>query len=203
MAAGKRSDTEEEFAGLDFHSVRLEDRFVRTMETLFKQPDKSIREAGENRAGAKAVHRMLGNEAFGREGVIKAHREAALRRMADCGGTILAAQDTAGASHGTRLKTEGIGYVSDRTMGANAHSCLAASAEGLVLGVMDQSSYNRPEAEDETASHGSRKVRPTGEKESFRWRGLKSGETLERSTTALPCGARVITVCGREGDMAD
>jgi hypothetical protein len=42
MAAGKRFDMEEKFAGWDFHSSRLEDRFIQTMETLFKQPDKSI-----------------------------------------------------------------------------------------------------------------------------------------------------------------
>jgi hypothetical protein len=52
MAAGKCFDMEKEFTGLDFHSIRLEDRFIQTMETLFKQPDKSIREAGENRAEA-------------------------------------------------------------------------------------------------------------------------------------------------------
>ncbi|MDR2210892.1 MAG: hypothetical protein LBO65_05405 [Spirochaetaceae bacterium] len=70
MAAGKRFDMEEEFAGLDFHSIRLEDRFIQTKETLFKQPDKSIREASKNRAEAKAIYRMLGNEAFDREGII-------------------------------------------------------------------------------------------------------------------------------------
>jgi hypothetical protein len=120
---------------------------------------------------------MPGNDAFDREEIIKTHREATLRRMADYGGTILAVQDTTGV---------------------NVHSCLAVSAEGLVLGVLDQSSYNRPEAKDETAGHESKKVRPIEERESFRWL-----ETLERSTADIPRGARVITVCDREGDMAD
>jgi hypothetical protein len=74
---------EEEFAGLDFHSVRLEERFIRTMETLYKQPNKSIRKAGEDRAEAKAIYRMLGNESFDREGTLRACREATIgRRMA-------------------------------------------------------------------------------------------------------------------------
>jgi hypothetical protein len=42
MAREKSFDMAEDFAGLDFHSVRLEERFVRTMETFYKQPDKSI-----------------------------------------------------------------------------------------------------------------------------------------------------------------
>jgi hypothetical protein len=38
-------------------------------------------------------------------------------------------------------------------------------------------------------------------KKSFRWRGLTSEETLERSTADILRGVRVITVCDREGDM--
>jgi hypothetical protein len=52
MAQGKSFDMKEEFAGLDFHSLRLEERFVRTMETLIKQPDASVWEASEDRAEA-------------------------------------------------------------------------------------------------------------------------------------------------------
>jgi hypothetical protein len=196
MAQGKSFDMAEEFDGLDFHSARLEDRFIRTMETLGKQPDKSIWEAGENRAEAKAIYRMLGNDGFDREEIIRAHREAAIKRMAEYGGPILAVQDTTGVNYNTHLKTEGIGYISDKTLGVNIHSCLAVTGDGLVLGVLDQSGYNRPEAKDESASHDSKKVRPIEEKESFRWL-----ETLERSTADIPEGIPVITVCDREGDM--
>ncbi|MDR1220572.1 MAG: hypothetical protein LBK73_13315 [Treponema sp.] len=42
MAQGKRFDMADECDGLDFHAIRLENRFVRTMETLMKQPDASI-----------------------------------------------------------------------------------------------------------------------------------------------------------------
>ncbi|MDR1220160.1 MAG: hypothetical protein LBK73_11225 [Treponema sp.] len=77
---------DEEFAGLDFHSVRLESRFIRTMETLMKQPDTSIWYSSENRAEAKAIYRMLGNDGFDREEIIRAHREATIRRMAEYGG---------------------------------------------------------------------------------------------------------------------
>jgi hypothetical protein len=195
MAEGKHFDMAEEFAGLDFHSIRLEARFVRTMETLTKQPGASIWEASDNRAEAKAVYRMLGNEEFDREAIIRAHREATIRRMSGYGSTILAIQDTTGVNYNTHLKTEGIGYISDKTLGVNVHSCLAVTGDGLVLGLLDQSSYNRPEPKDDTRSHESKKVRPIEEKESWRWL-----ETLERSTQNIPEGIKVITVCGREGD---
>jgi hypothetical protein len=186
----------EEFSGIDFHSIRLEKRFVRTMETLAKQPAASIRQASEDRAEAKAVYRMLGNENFDREEIIKAHREATLRRMADHGGTILAVQDTTAVNYNTHLKTAGIGYISDKTLGVNIHSCLAVTGDGQMLGLLDQSSSNRKNAKNEPASHDVNKIIPREEKESFRW--LK---TMERSTANIPEGVRVITVCDREGDI--
>jgi hypothetical protein len=118
--------------------------------------------------------------------------------MTEYGGTILAVQDTTGVNYNTHLKTEGIGYIGDKTLGVNVHSCLAVSADGLVFGVLDQSGYNREDPKDGSASHESKKVRPIEEKESFRWL-----ETLERGTADIPEGVRVITVCDREGGMAD
>jgi hypothetical protein len=103
-----------------------------------------------------------------------------------------------GVNRNTRPKTEGMGRISGRTRGVNAHSCLAASAEGLVLGVLDQTSYNRAESNDETAGRESKKARPIEGRESFR--RLK---TLGRSAADVPKGARAAAACDREGDMAD
>jgi hypothetical protein len=66
----------------------------------------------------------------------------------------------------------------------------------LVLGLLGQLSYNRPEPKDESASHNSKKKRPTEEKESFRWL-----EMMDKRVANIPEGIRVITVCDREGDM--
>jgi hypothetical protein len=41
MAQGASFDTEEEFAGLDFHSIRLEDRFIQTMEAVSREPGRT------------------------------------------------------------------------------------------------------------------------------------------------------------------
>jgi hypothetical protein len=137
---------------------------------------------------------MLGNEEFDRQEIIRTHREATIRRMAASGGGILAVQDTTGVNYNTHLKSEGIGYVSDKTLEVNVHSCIAVTGDGLVLGVLDQSSYNRAEAKDESASHESKKVRPIEEKESFRWL-----ETLERSTADIPEGIKVHGLRLQEG----
>jgi hypothetical protein len=52
MVGGESFNMAEEFAGVDFNEARLEKRFVRTMETLSRQPDKSIWASSSNRAEA-------------------------------------------------------------------------------------------------------------------------------------------------------
>ena len=196
MAGKKTFNMEDEFAGLDCNSSRLEKRFIRTMETLSKQPDKSIWACSENRAEAKAIYRMLGNENLDREEILRTHREATIRRMMQSGGTILAVQDTTSLNYNTHEKMEGIGYISEKTLGVNIHSCLALTTEGLVLGILEQTSYNRTQSKDDSRSHDSKKTRLLEEKESYRW-----VQTLWESTSNLPDGMHVVTVCDREGDM--
>jgi len=143
-----------------------------------------------------AIYRMPGNEDLDREEILRTHREATVRRMAQHGGTILAVQDTTSLNYNTQTKMEGIGYISDKTLGVNIHSCLAVTADGVVLGVLAQSSYNREKPSDKTRTHDSKKVRLLEEKESYRW-----VQTLGESAKAVSEGIHIVTVCDREGDM--
>jgi len=103
--------------------------------------------------------------------------------MARHGGTILAVQDTTSLNYNTQTKMEGIGYICEQTLGVNIHSCLAVTADGLVLGVLAQSSYNREQPSDKTRTHESKRVRPLKEKESYRW-----VQTLGKTAEAVPEG---------------
>jgi hypothetical protein len=132
MAREKSFDMAEESGNLDFHSIRLEDRFVRTMETLIQQPDKSTRKAGENRAGAKSGR--PGNGGFDREETAQARRETAVRRVSVYGGTILAVRDTTGANCDIRLKTEETGHVSDKTLGSQYPQLPGGDCQGAGAG---------------------------------------------------------------------
>jgi hypothetical protein len=197
MSGGESFNMAEEFADVDFNEARLEKRLVRTMETLSRQPGNSIWASSENRAEAKAIYRMLGNEKFDRDEILKAHRERTVKRMAD-EPVILAVQDTAAVNYDGQRKSEGNGYISEKTMGVNIHTCLAVTPDGLVLGALDQRGYNRPEAREEALTKEQQKNRPIEEKESSRWL-----ETMERVSGNIPSGTKVIHVCDREGDMAD
>ena len=196
MTWGNTFNMNEEFAGLDFNSSRLEKRFIKTMETLGGQPEKSIWSCSENRAEAKAIYRLLGNDGMDGEEILRAHREPTVRRMIESKQTVLAVQDTTSLNYNTREKMEGIGFISDKTLGVNIHSCIAVTTDGLTLGLLDQRAYNREQAKDDSRTHNSKKTRALEEKESYRW-----VETFETSTADLPEEVKVITVCDREGDM--
>jgi len=189
-------DMRKEFINLDFNSSRLEKRFIRTMETLAGEPDKSIWCCSENRAEAKAIYRLLGNEKLDREEILRTHREATVKRILQSGKTILAVQDTTGLNYDGQAKMEGIGYFCEHSLGVNIHSCLAVTTDGLVLGILSQSSYTRTQPSDKTRTAESKKQRAIEEKESYRWL-----ETLGESTETIPEGIHIVTVCDREGDI--
>jgi hypothetical protein len=185
----------EESADVDFNEAGLEKRFVRTMETLSGQPGNSIWTSAENRAEAKAIYNLPGNEKFDRDEIIREHRNGTIKRMAG-EPVILAVQDTTGVNYNGQRNMEGNGYISDKTMGVNIHTCLAVTPDGLVLGALDQRGYNRTEPRNETLTREQQKNRPIEEKESNRWL-----ETMETAGGNIPEGIKVIHVCDREGDM--
>jgi hypothetical protein len=106
----------EEFADVDFNEERLEKRFRKTMETLAKDPRKSIYGSSANRAEAKAIYNLLGNDKFNKEEILRSHRAATIRRM-EGHPLILAVQDTRSVNYDSRQK--------------------------LVLGVLDQMGFIR------------------------------------------------------------
>jgi hypothetical protein len=149
MTEGDAFTLAEEFAGVDFNEERLEKRFRKTMETLSKDPRKSIYGSSANRAEesdckSAAIYNLLGNDKFNKDEILRAHRAATIRRM-EGHPLILAVQDTTSVNYDSRQKMEGNGYIGDTTMGVNIHSCLAVTPEGLVLGVLDQMGFNRTE----------------------------------------------------------
>jgi hypothetical protein len=187
---------DEEFSGLDFVDKWLTIRFIKTMENFSKSPDKSIFMSSKSRSEAKAVYRMLGNENFSVEEVKRVHKAATIKRIQDSGQkVILAVQDTTGVNYNTHKKTEGLGYFCEQSLGINLHTCLAVTVDGLVLGVLHQSTNTRAQSKDETPQN-IKKQRKIEDKESYRWL-----ETMEESSKGMSTDVKVIHVCDREGDI--
>ena len=196
MENGMGISMSEEFATLDFNSSRLEKRFVKTMETLAGQPERSIWFCSKNRAEAKAIYRMLSNDNLDREEIVRSHREATIQRIVESEKTILEIQDTTGLNYNRQKKREGIGYISENTLGVDLHSSLAVTTDGITLGLLYQMAYNRPYPKEGTEKLAGKHARPLEEKESFRW-----VKTLRESMKGIPKGVHIVNVCDREGDI--
>ena len=191
----KEFNLQEEFKNLDFKSKKLEDRFKKSIEILSEQPDKSIWLASGSRSEAKAIYRMLGNEKTDIQEILRSHKESTKARISGMP-VILAIQDTMCVNYNGHTKTKGMGYNCEKFLGINVHSCLAVTPEGLILGLLDQLSYSRPESKNNSASHDIKKLRPIEEKESYRW--LKA---MENGTADIPEGTKIINICDRESDI--
>ena len=193
----KEFEIRSEFAGIDFGSKRLEERFKKVMENLSKEPDKSIWLASGNRSEAKAAYRMLSNEKLNDEEILRQTGESTRNRIAEQGcEVILAVQDTMSVNYDGHKKTEGMGYIGDKTLGVDVHSCLAVTPLGLTLGLLSQSCQTREIRSDTSVNHDQKKGRPIEDKESYRWL-----ETMEESAKNIPTKVKVIHICDREGDM--
>jgi hypothetical protein len=199
MTGGDAFNLAEEFAGMDFNEERLEKRFRKTMETLSKDPRKTIYGGSANRAEASdcksaAIYNLPGNDKFSKGEILRAHRAATIRRM-EGHPLILAAQDTMSVNYDSRRKMEGNGYIGDKTMGVNIHSCLAVSPEGVALGALDPMGFNRAERKNAAPTRERQKNRPIEEKESNRRLG-----TMENAGRDISDALRILHIRDREGD---
>ena len=184
-----------EFGTLNLDSKRLEKRFQQTMSDLSQEPDKSIWLATGSRANAKAVYRMLANEKFDKEKILRAHRDAANTRCKEKP-VLLAVQDSMSVNYNTHKKTKGLGYNCEQTKGINVHSCLLMTPDGIPLGLLDQSTITREESNSRDKTREEKRTRPIEEKESNRWL-----ETMRMAAENAPEQATVIHITDREGDI--
>jgi hypothetical protein len=182
----------EDFKAIDFGDKRLNDRLQKIIEDSTKNAEKSILGSGEGRSSAKAFYRLLGNKKFDMEQLQGVATGATFKRMH---GTVLLIQDTSCINLHGHKKTDGLGYCSEHIRGINLHSCIAVSPEGVPFGLVTQMYDTRPEAKV-NLTRAEKASRPIEEKESFRWI-----DTLRDSTSVIPDGVHLITICDREGDF--
>ena len=192
----------QEFTRADLGDKRLDRRLVKTAEQLAKSPASPINEACGNWASTQAAYRLFNNPKASTAGILKPHWQATAQRMAGCGGTVLAMQDTVFFSYGTHVKTRGLGPIGKSNAahdrGLVMHNALAFTTSGVPLGIVSQNIWARGEIPEEDYQEKIERlqVTPIEEKESFKWlRALK--ETVQRT----PAGVRVGTVADRESDL--
>jgi hypothetical protein len=184
---------ETEMQTLELGDPRRNERVKRMIAQFSANPEASIPKASGSQADTKAAYRALGSDHISAEAIRLAHARATVERM--CGlERVLVLQDTTSLSFNTCPQIEGLGPVGKAgTHGLLVHSGLAATPEGLPLGIVYQDVWARDE--DEGKRHTRRK-RLVEEKESFRWL-----EMVDAVESVLPKDLEVWVAGDREADI--
>jgi transposase-like protein/transposase Tn5 family protein len=177
-------------------SIRLDQRFLKIVDCLARNPEATIPEAAGSKAATKATYRFFDNPAVNPDDIRGALRYEAL----DClplSGPILCVQDTTSLDFTTHPATTGLGYLDHPArLGMFLHTTLAVTSDGVPCGVIHQKSWTR-----DSGTLGKSKLRytkATTEKESQRWI-----DSLQITEAALPADRQVITIADREADIYD
>ena len=194
----ENSSWEKEFFDLQFSDKRLEKRFFKMMDSFSHEPGKSILTACGSRSQAKAIYRWLANDRLSYEELLNSISQATIQKMKQLSNEkILLIQDTTELSFGYRDGIENMGYYCDsKQKGMLAHSCIAVTQNGLVLGLVHQEYRTRKQRKNTTETYEQRKRKAIEEKESFKWIS-----TLRKCHEIIPNNIKTITICDREGDF--
>lgn len=187
-----RSFYNREFKSLRFGDRRLEERFLKTIQSFALRPKLYINRACESWAQAKGAYRLFDHHRFTVEAMMDAHRDQLVRRALGLE-KVVVVQDTTLLNFTKNRKVQGMGSIDmgqaggASSQGMFAHVGLALSLKGVPLGIVDERIWSRARLDEEDE---------LWESEQNRWR------TCVEFATDLACRAKVktITVCDREAD---
>jgi hypothetical protein len=180
----------------DLGDERLNRRLERLVTALADKPAASVPDALGDWGQAKAAYRFWDNDRVAPADIRDAHRRATVARLPE-EGAVLAIQDTTSFNFSDHKAVRGLGYLSRRhRRGLWAHTLLAATGDGVPLGVVHQEVWARPPRR--FGRRRTRTRRRTAHKESRRWL------TALREAAALAGPRRcVVVVADREADLFD
>lgn len=182
----------QELATATFGDARLTKRLFRIVADKLANPTASIPQASRDWAATKATYRFFASPQVSADAVRAAHAHATVQR-ALLHSTILVLQDTSELNYSAHPNTSGLGPLDNPfCRGLKVHSALAATTDGVPLGLLQQTVWTR---DTPSASHKPRK-RPRHERESQRW-----PSTLAHVQHLVPASTRLIVVADREADI--
>lgn len=181
---------------LELGDARLVQRFATLLADLVAHPTASIPHACGTWAKTKAAYRFWSSPHVTPHAIRSAHVRTTLDRITPQA-TILAIQDTTSLDFTHHPATRDLGPLTPRSQqGLLVHSVLAATSEGVPLGLLDQAVWARDPAT--TGKKHQRRKRRTSDKESQRWL-----TALSVTQTRVPMDVQVITIADREADIFD
>lgn len=187
------------FGELQFGQARLGDErrrkgLVRLADRIAQHPEGTLPDKLQDPAAYQAMYRLCKHPNVTHEAVFETHRQLTLRKMSECGGTVLVLHDTTELDYTSHdsLK-EQLGPIGDgRGRGYECHHSLAVVAEtGDVLGLASQILHRRAEPPE---NEGVAASREREDRESLLW--LKGSQAVG----PVPEGCCGIDVCDRGAD---
>ncbi|HBY93696.1 MAG TPA: IS4 family transposase [Chloroflexi bacterium] len=183
-----------EFAGVDLGDERLNRRLIVLAGDLGGQPTAPINEASRDWKAMKAAYKFFANEQVEAEAILAPHQERTLERLRGHA-VVVAIQDTTFLNYNHHPATTELGPIGGKQRGLVMPSTLAATPQGLPLGLLTQQMWARREAGEAEGQGSVSRPRP---KESAKWLAA-----LEESFTLVPAEIRLVTIADREADLCE
>jgi hypothetical protein len=190
-----RSITIKDFPNLDLGDIRRDQRFVKLINNVSKQPGSSIPKQNNSWYEAKATYEFFKNEEVSLaslQQIISSYGVSQIKSTEP----LLIIHDISNISYND-LKAEGLGYTGNKEgRGLLCYSSIAATTEGLPLALMYQHSWARPL--EQLGKSKKRKSTKFEEKETYHWYG-----GMTEVNKSLGTGIQKIHVADREADVYD
>lgn len=188
-----------EFAAVNFHDTRLNDRFVKTAISLVAKPSAPIAVAAGSNAIAKGAYRMFANPKVCEDEISGSHITQSIERAKEHP-VVYAIQDTTTLNYSANpSKLGSIGYNGiSETNGMFLHSTLMVNQAGYPLGFLHQEVFAR-KSRVRLSRVKQRKInrnKRAKQKESKRWI-----DSLEQTAAVEALRGKVITLADRESDI--
>lgn len=182
----------QELATARFGDARLTKRLAHIVADKLANPTASIPQASGTWAATKAAYRFFASKQVSTDAIRAAHAHATAERALHHS-TILVLQDTTELNYTAHPNTTGLGPLDNPLCrGLKVHSGLAASTDGVPLGLLHQTVWTR----DAPSTGKKARKRPRSERESQRWLS-----TFAEVQQLLPASTRLIVVADREADI--
>ena len=148
-------------------------------------------------AASDAAYRFLNNPNVDPHDIDDAHARSTVDLAARYPSVLLIAQDTTDLDFTSPVRNGRLGQLAHaKHFGFFVHSALAATADGLPLGLLSQHVWMRPP--DQRGKRKERRRKETADKESQRWLDAEAA-----CIAALPADRPVVMIADRECDFYD
>ncbi len=167
--------TVKDFPTLDLGDKRRDERFIKIIENIVRHPGSSIPRHNERWYDTKATYEFFKNEDIKLEAITAAISDFGVSQAEKQ--QLLIIHDTSTISYND-LQAEGLGYIDNAAgRGIFCHSSIAATVNGMPLGLLNQRIWSRKSSE--LGKSSKRQEKPFEEKESYRWyQGIESVNEL-------------------------